>query len=236
FFGDSSTKEASGVPLKFVPYACAFPSKYGGDRVEVDECLNSVAQSFRVELVQTLPDGSAAPGLASRCFAESDPVSADMDYTGNLRIPMFFPNFMNRTLMRLYLYDDAACTTGLQVTEIRHPIAGVGSRLFNVEGDTNTMFAVHNPPCESAAAQMATRFQTGGTPNYNVLCNAAQIDTFVQNNPTLEYIVGQNIDFLGQTFSSSVVAANFAGRFDGNNKTISNFTINTSGVSGVGFF
>src|SRR5690606_23693159 len=56
FFGDSSTKEASGVPLKFVPYACAFPSKYGGDRVEVDECLNSVAQSFRVELVQTLPD------------------------------------------------------------------------------------------------------------------------------------------------------------------------------------
>lgn len=232
FFGDASSKELTGQPKKFVPATCAFTQKDG--RVDDNDCINSVAQSFLVELPQKMPGGGFAPGIVSRCIAESNPASSDMEYTGNLRIPMFFPLIADQGIIRITLFEDASCTQSPQTTLLSSPLAGVATRPVELESDITNILYIHNPPCAGIAANQATPFISGGV---NILCNATQISGYVTSNSSLSYRLGGNIDFSGQgPFTNAVVGNAFSGTFDGGGHTISNLSFDTPIVGSVGLF
>lgn len=231
FFGDAKTKEVTGQPKKFVPATCAFTQKDG--RVDDNDCMNSVAQSFKVELPQKLPGTGIAPGLVSRCMAENTPASIELDYTGNLRVPMFFPLIADQGIIRLTLFEDAACTQSPQTTIISSPLAGVGTRALELESGVENNLYIHNPPCSGIAGNQATPFTSAGI---NVLCNTTQISGYTNTNPTLAYRLGTNIDFSQQASSSTPIVSSFSGSLEGGGHTISGLQFNTPTVSNLGLF
>lgn len=105
----------------------------------------------------------------------------------------------------------------------------------------------NTPLCDPAIDPSSKGFQSGdGSANKPyVICNAHQLNLIgdpASTTPYLlnkYYILGADIDMSGVTFNpigdTSINNQAFKGVFDGNNKTISNLTLNYSSGSNVGF-
>ncbi len=234
FFGDDQSKESTFEPKKFEPVSCAkVDSK--DKRIDKTECPNSVAQSFKVELIQKGLGGQYFPGITSRCIAETTVVTAELDHGANLRIPMFLPTGSDNAIIKLTAYEDTVCTQSPQVTTITQPLAGAGSRPIDLDSDGvfNKMY-FYNSPCEGFAGTQATPF-VGGSDRY--ICTDSQVATYMTANPSMQYRLGTNLDFTTLSpFTGPIVNSAFTGSFDGQGFTIKNISFNTPTIGSVGLF
>lgn len=234
FFGDDQSKESNFEPKKLQPVSCA-KTDSKDKRINKSDCPNSVAQSFKIELVQKGLGGQYLPGLSSRCIAETTSASAEMDHGANLRIPMFLPTGFDNAIMKLTAYEDFSCTQSAQETIIYQPLAGVGSRPVDLDSDgTFNDLYFYNTPCEGVAGTQATPF-VGGTDRY--ICTPAQVMTYMTSNPSLQYRLGKDLDFTALSpFTNAVIASAFTGSFDGENFKIKNIDFNTPTANNIGLF
>ena len=245
FFGDDKSKEVSGEPKVFLPAGCSLADEKDGS-VGDSDCKNSVGVSYTVELPQKLPGGGIAPGLVSRCIVEdtSSGVPQLTRSDSQLRVPMFFPFGFDDPLIKLTLFEDAACTSSPQVTTIANPLAGSASRAIELDNDVtgftifNVLF-VHNPVCEGSFATSGAPFDIdlGGGGNDYVLCNPTQLTWIQGNDLTGKYFLESDLDYFGiGPITAPIISSPFTGVFDGRGHFVYDLDMDNTANPNFGMF
>lgn len=230
FFGEASTKEASGIPKIFEPFKCI--SKKSVEDID-ETCVASVSESYKVQL----PDGAfGGPGLISRCIDADTPANSGMaEANSRLRIPM--TSWFNDDIqIKVRLFDGAGCTGTSQDYSINNPYAGLshpfaaqynGDGANQGDGSTNEV-RLHNDPCLHGEGTGTSPFYTG---TEFLICNEVQfegssgIEAFISGI----YQLQRDLDFIDYPdFPGALVTGIFTGQFHGNGHSISNVTIDAS--------
>ncbi|MCO4753679.1 MAG: hypothetical protein KC478_04320, partial [Bacteriovoracaceae bacterium] len=237
FFGGPETKETDGQFKVFRPYECLDEK---GVHDTDTTCYPSVVKSYKVEL----PDNFGLPGLESGCLIEDDDTTPEMTTLGarNLRIPII-AFYDNSFAMKIKVYDDISCSNGEQIYTIDNPYAGFSTPHLaqyddsGSQGDGNPNYMrLHVDPCLYDAGKNLTPYVREGTAQ-KIICTPAQFDNIETLGLSATYELHRDLDFSGfPDFNNSVVSGTFNGRLLGRGHTISNVTINTSGMSNVGLF
>jgi len=240
FFGASSTKNAgTGSPKPLEIYGCSNNGVFGPEGGNTSDCKFSPAESFQVFLPELLPDGSVRPGLESRCIENSSAFpSAILDNATahQINLPMFLP-VIGRPVVGIRIFEGTNCETLISQTRISHLYATeFAGDPFNLEDDTasstNELLVKVNVCNSTAGNNPATPFSFEA--GKFTICTKDQF-SYVASDPASEYFVERDIDFLGQSFTGSVISALTVGLIDGQEHTLSNFTLTDDGTNATGF-
>ncbi|MCF8057720.1 MAG: hypothetical protein K9K67_00375 [Bacteriovoracaceae bacterium] len=230
-FGTAGSKDGGGQPYPLTLYSCMNPDAV--DQRDGSACNKGVAQSHRVILPEFSNGGPTGGGLVSACITHG----GANNILSSIKIPFFEVGFGGIPFI-VRSFDQAACAGTPKVYTFpdgyKTPsFPEYGSALSDA-GVSNDVYLFANP-CDTAT------FGGGATPfDFNdqelgagtkLLCNPDQINTYMTANPTLNYVLGKDIDFGGVTYNGPVMASNFTGILNAIGKRLSNFTINCDGVA-----
>lgn len=233
-FGTAGSKNGD-QPWPLTLWSCMNPKAV--DNRDGSECEKGVAGSHRIILPEFLNNGATGGGLVSNCITHS----ASADQLSSVIVPFFEIGF-GGIPFQVRSFTDSTCTSppDIYTFDIGHKAPSFPSygTALSESGSSNNVYLFKNP-CDTAL------YGTGATPfaftspdigAANLICSPGQMENYMTSNPTLNYVLGRDIDFGGATITGSVVDANFSGLLAGNKRTISNVTIDCSGATNCGFF
>ncbi len=196
----------------------------------VNDCVKGATQSFRIIIPEFDESGvvSIDSGLKSTCQDYASVI--DQDHNTNLRIPMF---------------NDPAAPLTFIVKSFALPSCAGPVEVFNMKPDyktkTNVSFYqnknnvfIKSNYCQGAHLTNAVMSNTvnlrSGT--WQIICTPTQFKTAFMSFDNNKFILGQDINFLGEDLAlSSPMNISTGGQFDGNGRTISNFNYNYTGAN-----
>ncbi len=236
-FGTAGSKDGGGQPYPLTIYSCMNPDAV--DQRDGTACNKGVAQSHRIILPEFSDGAPTGGGLASACVTHG----AGVSITSAIKVPFFEVGFGGIPFI-VRSYDQGGCAGAPK--EYTFPdgyktpsFPDYGTALSDA-GVSNDVYLFANP-CDTPT------FGGGATPfdftdqylgaGTKLLCNPDHINTYMTANPSLNYVLGRDIDFAGVNYTGPVMAANFTGTLEARGKMLSNFTVDCSGVStGCGLF
>ena len=193
-----------------------------------DDCVKGATQSFRIIIPEFDESGAVSidTGLKSTCQNYGSVL--DQSHNTNLRIPIF---------------NDPAAPLTFIIKSFAQPSCAGPVEVFNMKPDyktkTNVSFYqnknnvfVKSNYCQGAhltngVMSNTVNFRSG---TWYVICNPTQFKTAFISNSNNKFVLGQDIDFLGEDLAlSSPMNITSGGELDGNGRTVSNFNHNYTG-------
>lgn len=243
FFGSSDSKDSSGAPHPLVFATCANESCFWdeGSNNEIERSpIRGVAKSYQISYPNF--NAVAAGEITSPCHTQSlDNVA---ETTSTLHLPIL--NFPIPVTIRAY--DDVSCAGGFDQYVFNDGIRSQQpfKTWFNTDPvNLQNKIRLMSDVCRVPDVGNNYRYSTTGLPkDIHILCTETQFMSIMTSlgTPSFQddiYYLGRSLDFAG--FSPTVpigsVAFPFKGAFIGNNNTISNYHLQTSGItSNIGIF
>ncbi len=249
-FGLAETKNGSEPKITKIQ-SCSNVDYFKDGGSDNSDCYRSVGGSFQTVLMMKDQSGKVSETMRSRCIVNNSAVKTAGELNSiaehELRLPIFFPYDIS-PVWSVEVFEGADCTKQISKSTFIHPYAEeITGSLGSFDSDTENAFIVYSPVCNTNLGASAAPFEayngntTTKNTSYYVLCNKEQFKNYIgTDSSTLSkvYRLGRDINFEGEVFNESVVPGTFIGRLNGDDYTLSNFTINASDsiVDGKGLF
>ena len=224
-FGTDGSKDGGNQPYPLTLYTCDNPKAV--ESRDSSECSNSVAQSYIVILPEFTNQDGTGDAIISACKTDGTPSTAD--YASTIKIP-FFELGANGIPFQVRAFSGPSCSGSMKIYHFRHGHKDGSEQNFGTaltDSEISNDVYLYENPCTSSAG-------TGGTPFTNgdgekIICTAGQMTGYMSGNLTLDYVLGQDIDFENTPYSGALVAGTFTGTFEGRKHTLSNLMLDFTG-------
>ncbi len=251
-FGLAETKNGT-VPKYTKFYSCTNTDAFDDDNRDSLRCFNSIGGSFRMVLQSKNASGVLSDTMASRCIVNNHASQTtgvlDSINAHQLQLPIFFPTSPGPQ-WSYRVFSDSACGNRVSKADFNHPyaneISGDLARFTSDDEEADNIFMIYTPVCGTLPGEGANPFishlettddnNNPVTESYRMICNKNQMINFMTSNSSLDYKLGRDLDFGGDLITEDVVGGTFSGKFFGDNRKISNFTLTATGSSNIGLF